>query len=67
MGAAEQMNPFASRRLYRSMEATMATGEQVLGNVPPAARCRCRETMAKDAEPGRKDERRAWLREFLSK
>jgi hypothetical protein len=41
--------------------------EQVLGNVPPADRCRCRETKAKDAEPRLKDERRSWLRDLLSK
>ena len=28
--------------------------EQVLGTVPPADRCRCRETKAKDPEPGLK-------------
>ncbi len=41
--------------------------EQVLGNVPPADRCRCRETKATDVDPALKDERRSWLRDLFSK
>jgi hypothetical protein len=41
--------------------------EQVLGNVPPADRCRCRETKVKDVEPAVRGERRSWLRDLLSK
>jgi hypothetical protein len=40
--------------------------EQVLGNVPPAERCRCRESGAKEtAEPGTGP--RSWLRGLLGK
>ncbi len=44
--------------------------EQVLGNVPPAERCRCRES--KETGPGAKatgpkvsSQRRSWLRSLL--
>lgn len=38
--------------------------EQVLGNVPPAERCNCREEKAKQKLPG---ERRSWLRDVFGK
>jgi hypothetical protein len=40
--------------------------EQVLGNVPPADRCQCREERAKaDKAEGKGD--RSWLRALLGK
>ena len=42
--------------------------EQVLGNVPPAERCRCREEKAKEAKPeGAQTQPRSWLRDLLGK
>ena len=41
--------------------------EQVLGNVPPADRCRCREEKAKEAKPTLQVERRSWFRDRLDK
>ncbi len=41
--------------------------EQVLGNVPPADRCRCREVKPKDADPVHRTERRSWLRDLFGK
>ena len=41
--------------------------EQVLGNVPRAERCRCREQKAKEAKPERRTEPRSWLRDLLEK
>jgi hypothetical protein len=41
--------------------------EQVLGNVPPADRCHCHETKAKDVEPGLNAERSSWLRGLLGR
>jgi len=37
--------------------------EQVLGNVPPAQRCRCREQKPKGGAAG--GERSSWLRKLL--
>ncbi len=39
--------------------------EDVLGDVPQADRCRCREKPARD--PGRPGERKTWLRSLLGK
>lgn len=41
--------------------------EQVLGSVPPADRCRCREAKAKDAKPAVQPERRSWFRSLIGK
>lgn len=41
--------------------------EQVLGNVPPAQRCRCREEPVKDSGPPAIGGPRAWLRGLLGK
>jgi hypothetical protein len=43
--------------------------EQVLGNVPPAERCSCREEQAKakNVEPEQRTEPRSWLRGLLGK
>jgi hypothetical protein len=41
--------------------------EQVLGNVPPADRCRCREEKAKEAKHAVGAKRRSWLRDLLGK
>jgi hypothetical protein len=41
--------------------------EQVLGNVPPAARCRCREERATSAEAPDDKGGRSWLRSLLGK
>ena len=41
--------------------------EQVLGNVPPADRCRCREEKAKEAKPAVRTERPSWFRDLLGK
>jgi hypothetical protein len=41
--------------------------EQVLGNVPPADRCRCRDERAKDAKPEVGAKRRSWVRDLLGK
>jgi len=41
--------------------------EQVLRDVPPAERCRCREEGAKTAKPKGEGERRSWLRGLLGK
>ena len=40
--------------------------EQVLGNVPVAARCKCRETEPQDPRNGG-TEKRSWLRALLGK
>jgi hypothetical protein len=40
--------------------------EQVLGNVPPAERCRCREEQAKSPAPPT-DGPRGWLKTLLGK
>jgi len=40
--------------------------EQVLANVPPAERCRCREEKAKDAKSDA-GAGRSWLRDLLGK
>jgi len=41
--------------------------EQVLGNVPPAERCRCREERAKMAGSASASGPLAWLRGLLGK
>jgi hypothetical protein len=41
--------------------------EQVLGDVPPANRCRCHEEKAKDRGAKRTGEGRSWLRSLLGK
>jgi hypothetical protein len=41
--------------------------EQVLGNVPPAARCRCREERAKNPGATETSGPRSWLRGFLGR
>jgi hypothetical protein len=40
--------------------------EQVLGDVPPADRCRCREEAPKSAEPS-PGQGRSWLRRLVGK
>ena len=39
--------------------------EQVLGNVPPAQRCRCREERAKKPAGAGAAESRSWLRRLF--
>jgi len=41
--------------------------EQVLGNVPPAQRCRCREERAKNAGPAAPGGPRGWLKTVVGK
>jgi hypothetical protein len=41
--------------------------EQVLGNVPPAERCRCREERAAEPTPATRSPARSWLRSLLGK
>ena len=41
--------------------------EQVLGNVPEAARCKCRDAEPKGPGPGAAPEARSWLRALLGK
>lgn len=41
--------------------------EQVLSDVPAAARCRCREPSAKTERPKVEGEQRSWLRGLLDK
>ena len=41
--------------------------EQVLGDVPPAERCHCREEKKKDAKSEVRAERRSWFRDLLEK
>ena len=41
--------------------------EQVLGNVPPEARCRCREERSKDSGAAGATGPRSWLRGILGK
>ena len=41
--------------------------EQVLGNVAPASRCRCREDEAAARAAGGAPEGRSWLRTLLGK
>lgn len=41
--------------------------EQVLGNIPPAARCRCREERAKGPVAPTPTGPRSWLRGLLGK
>jgi hypothetical protein len=41
--------------------------EQVLGDVPKADRCRCRDTKAKDTKPDAPSGRRSWLSSLLGK
>lgn len=41
--------------------------EQVLGDVPKADRCRCREAKAKDATPQTPSGPRSWLAGLLPK
>jgi hypothetical protein len=40
--------------------------EQVLGNVPPAERCRCREERSQEAKP-EESRPQSWLRALLRK
>ena len=39
--------------------------EQVLGNVPKAERCRCREEKGKSAKPDVQVEGRSWFRDLF--
>jgi hypothetical protein len=41
--------------------------EQVLRDVPPADRCRCREAKSRDGEPSRISESRSWLQKLIWK
>ena len=41
--------------------------EQVLGDVPPEARCQCREERAKNPGPAASAAPRSWLRGLLGK
>ena len=41
--------------------------EQVLGNVPEAARCKCRDAEPKGPGPAAAPEARSWLRTLLGK
>jgi hypothetical protein len=41
--------------------------EQVLGDVPPADRCRCHEESAKDPKESAKAKPRSWLRALFMK
>jgi hypothetical protein len=41
--------------------------EQVLGDVPRADRCRCREKPAKKAEPVSRPEQRSWFGDLFRK
>ena len=41
--------------------------EQVLGNVAPAARCRCREERAQNPGAAEAKGPRSWLRSFLGR
>ena len=41
--------------------------EQVLADVPPAERCRCREQKVKEAKPPVQAERRSWFRALLGR
>ncbi len=41
--------------------------QQVLGDVPPAERCRCREEEAANAAPVVQTERRAWFSDLVRK
>ena len=41
--------------------------EQVLGNVPPAERCSCREETAKRRESEVRTERKPWFRALFGK
>jgi len=41
--------------------------EQVLGQVPAAERCRCREESGKPAARAANGERRSWLRDLLGR
>lgn len=41
--------------------------EQVLGNVPPAARCRCREQAAKTPKSPAAPESRSWIDRWFGK
>jgi hypothetical protein len=42
-----------------------AHAEQVLGNVPAAERCRCREERAKNQRPADARRPQSWLRSLL--
>jgi hypothetical protein len=41
--------------------------QQVLGDVPPAQRCRCREEESVNAAPVVQTERRAWFSDLVRK
>jgi hypothetical protein len=41
--------------------------EQVLRDVPPADRCRCREEKSANSEPEKTNERRSWFANLFTK